>query len=78
MDLALTLSTVCVDRGTREFEIVQVIVQAVACAFGFDEDEGACRGLFEEEIHEMLFFVGFLDVDDLLSADRRQGDVPFE
>lgn len=67
--LALALSAISVDGGAGELEIVQVIVQAVASTFGFDEYQGTCGRLFEEEIHQTLFLVKFFDVKNLLSGN---------
>ena len=57
------------DGGAGELEIVQVIVQAVASTFGFDEYQGTCGRLFEEEIHQTLFLVKFFDVENLLGGN---------
>lgn len=66
MYLALTLSTIPMDRGTRKLEIVKVIVQTIACAFRLDEHQGPCRRLLEQKIHQTLFFIELLDENDLL------------
>jgi hypothetical protein len=63
--LAFALGAIAVDRGTWKLEIVEIIVQTVACAFGFDKNQGACRRLFEEKIHQTLFLVIVLDRNNL-------------
>ena len=63
--LALPLGSIPVDRGARKLEIIQIIIKAVASTFGLDEDQGASRRLFKEQIHKSLLLLVFVDKKDL-------------
>lgn len=64
--LALALVAVCVHRGARHTQVVEVVIHLLGGALRVDEDDGTSRRQRPHEINQRLFLEGRVDVDDVL------------